>query len=54
MIDWFSPEWLALIVAAFGAVIAIQSRREATRNSRLEKIELVEVCMSDANLTEYP
>lgn len=38
MIDWFSPEWLALIVAAFGAVIAIQSLREATRNSRLEKI----------------
>jgi hypothetical protein len=36
--DWFSPEWLALFVAAFGAVIAIQSLREATRNSRLEKI----------------
>ncbi|MCX7356967.1 MAG: hypothetical protein NT015_02280 [Alphaproteobacteria bacterium] len=36
--DWFSPEWLALFVAAIGAVIAIQSLREATRNSRLEKI----------------
>ena len=38
MIDWFSPEGLALIVAIFGAGIAIQALREATRNSRLEKI----------------
>lgn len=38
MIDWFSPEWLALIVAIFGAGVAIQALREATRNSRLEKI----------------
>lgn len=38
MIEWFSPEWLALIVAIFGAGVAIQALREATRNSRLEKI----------------
>jgi hypothetical protein len=38
MIDWFSPEWLALIVAIFGAGVAIQALREATRNSRVEKI----------------
>jgi len=36
--DWFSPEWMALLVALIGAVVAIQALREATRNSRLEKI----------------
>jgi len=34
----FSPEWLTLFVALAGAAIAIQTIREATRNSRLEKI----------------
>ncbi|MFN3462657.1 MAG: hypothetical protein ACK4X1_01145 [Terricaulis sp.] len=34
----FGPEWLTLIVALAGAAIAIQTVREQTRNSRLEKI----------------
>jgi hypothetical protein len=38
MSAWFSPEWLALAVAIFGAALAIQALREATRNSRVEKI----------------
>ncbi|ANP45393.1 hypothetical protein [Candidatus Viadribacter manganicus] len=33
----FSPEWLTLIVTLVGAAIAVQTIREATRNSRLEK-----------------
>jgi hypothetical protein len=34
----FSVEWLTLFVALAGAAIAVQTIREATRNSRLEKI----------------